>query len=221
MDSPTAADLPTIVPIFPLQGALLLPRSPLPLHIFEPRYRAMTRDALAGDGYIAMIQPSGEDASDPMQPPIYQTACLGKIIASEQVEDGRYNMLLHGICRLRVLEELPLLDGYRRVRADYTPFADDLAAPSADLPPLARDPLLAALRTFLERRNLKANWNDAAKATDEQLINSLAMGCPFVPREKQALLEADDLAARAQLLQALCELDTGGVANDNTPRPMQ
>jgi len=220
MDRPTSTNLPEIVPIFPLQGVLLLPRSPLPLHIFEPRYRAMTRDALAGDGYIAMIQPSGEPASDPMQPPVYQIACLGKIIASEQADDGRYNTVLHGICRLRVVEELPLVDGYRRVQADYAPFAGDQAAPPADAPPLTREPLLAALRAYLERRNLKANWDDAAKATDEQLVNSLAMGCPFAPQEKQALLEADDLAARAQLLQALCELDTGGVANDNTPQPM-
>ena len=220
METPSLGDLPDIVPIFPLQGVLLLPRTPLPLHIFEPRYRAMTRDALAGDGYIAMIQPSGEAGGDPMNPPVYQTACLGKIAASEQADDGRYNIVLAGVCRFRLVEELPLKDGYRRVRADYAPYASDLEPPPADATTLEREPLLTALRAFLDRRKLKANWEEAAKASDEQLVNSLAMACPFAPQEKQALLEAEGLAARAQLLQTLCELDTGGVANDNTPRPM-
>jgi len=220
MESPSLADLPEVVPIFPLRGVLLLPRSPLPLHIFEPRYRAMTRDALAGSGYIAMVQPSGEVPADPMNPSVYETACLGQIIASEQADDGRYNLVLRGVCRLHMLDELPLKDGYRRVRADYGPFAGDLETPDSRQEPVERDALLGALRGFLERRNLKANWEEAAKADDEQLVNSLAMACPFSPREKQALLEAANVAARAQLLQTLCELDTGGIANDNAPRPM-
>lgn len=220
MEIPKLADLPEIVPIFPLQGVLLLPRSPLPLHIFEPRYRAMTRDALEGGGYIAMVQPNNEAPTDPINPPVYETACLGQIVASEKADDGRYNIVLRGTCRLRMLEELPLKDGYRRIRADYQPFAQDLEAADTTANPIEREALLAALRSFLDRRNLKANWEEAAKAGDEQLVNSLAMACPFSPREKQALLEAAALADRAQLLQALCELDTGGVANDNTPPPM-
>ncbi|MCA8929504.1 MAG: LON peptidase substrate-binding domain-containing protein [Alphaproteobacteria bacterium] len=215
METPALADLPEIVPIFPLPGVMLLPRAPLPLHIFEPRYRAMTRDALEGDGYIAMVQPSGEPGDDPVNPPVFQTAGLGRIAASERLEDGRYNMVLHGVCRLRLVAELPLKDGYRRVRADYAAFAHDLPPAAADA--VAREALLGALGAFLERRNLKANWDEAAKASDEQLVNSLAMACPFGPREKQALLEAHDLAARAELLQALCELDAGGIANDNAP----
>ncbi len=220
MDTPSLGDLPDIVPIFPLQGVLLLPRAPLPLHIFEPRYRNMVRDALASDGYIAMVQPNGDPGDDPMNPPVYQTACLGKIAASERADDGRYNIVLAGICRLRLIEELPLQDGYRRVKADYVPYANDLAPPPPDATTLEREPLLTALRAFLGRRRLNANWEEAAKASDEQLVNSLAMACPFAPQEKQALLEADDLSERAQLLQTLCEMDTGGVANDNTPRPM-
>jgi len=220
MDTPTLADLPEIVPIFPLSGVLLLPRMPLPLHIFEPRYRAMTRDALADGGWIAMVQPSGAAADDPMNPPVYPTACLGRIVAHEEAEDGRYNIVLRGTCRLRIAEELPPQDGYRRVRADYAAFAGDLAPPAPGASGLAREALIATMQTYLDRRNLKANWEEAAKASDEQMVNSLAMACPFAPREKQALLEADDLAGRAQLLQALAELDTGGVANDNAPPPM-
>jgi Lon protease-like protein len=215
----TLDDLPAIVPIFPLGGVLLLPGSPLPLHIFEPRYRAMTRDALAAGGYIAMTQPSGETGDDPMNPPVYGTACLGKIVASEETDDGRYNIVLRGICRLRVGTELPLVDGYRQVEADYSDFAHDMDGATID-PAIDRESLLQALKRYLERRNLKANWDEAAKAPDGALVNSLAVGCPFSPQEKQALLEAHDIAERAQLLQALCEMDTGGVANDNTPRPL-
>ena len=220
MEKPGLADLPEIVSIFPLQGVLLLPRSHLPLHIFEPRYRAMTGDALADGGYIAMIQPTGETSADPLNPPVFETACLGRIVSSEQAEDGRYNIVLRGVCRLHVAEELPLKDGYRRVRADYAPFAQDLEATDSAASPIEREALLAALRNFLDRRSLKANWEEAARAGDEQLVNSLAMACPFAPPEKQALLESQDVAARAELLQALCELDGGNIANDNTPPPM-
>ena len=212
-------ELPAIVPIFPLSGVLLLPGVPLPLHIFEPRYRAMVRDALAGDGYIAMIQPNGQRGEDPMNPPVFRTACLGKIVQSEAQDDGRYNILLRGICRLAIAEELPLLDGYRRVVADYLPFGHDMAV-SSDPHSVDRAVLFPAIKRFLERRNLQANWDEAAKIPDEALVNSLSVACPFGPQEKQALLEAADVIKRAQLLQALCELDSGGNANDNTPQPL-
>jgi Lon protease-like protein len=212
-------ELPAIVPIFPLSGVLLLPGVPLPLHIFEPRYRAMVRDALAADGYIAMIQPNGEHGDDPMNPPVFKTACLGKIVKSESEDDGRYNILLRGICRLAVSEELPLLDGYRRVVADYLPFGHDMAV-SSEASGVDRAALMPAIKQFLERRNLQANWQEAENIPDEALINSLSVACPFGPQEKQALMEAHDIAERAHLLQALCELDAGSIANDNTPRPL-
>lgn len=215
----SVADLPTIVPIFPLAGVLLLPRAPLPLHIFEPRYRAMVRDAIAADGYIAMIQPSGEPGDDPMNQPIFRTACLGKIVGSNTLEDGRYNIVLRGVCRLSVTSELPLLEGYRRVEADYAPYRHDLD----DTNPAAavdREALLASMKGFLARRNMQANWDDVLKASDEMVVNSLAVACPFGPQEKQALLEAEDLGARAQLLQALCDMEAGTTANDNSPRAL-
>ena len=201
----TDEPLPAIVPIFPLSGVLLLPRTPLPLHIFEPRYRAMTRDALEGHGFIAMVQPNGSDDGSE-NPPIYPIACLGKIIASENMEDGQINIVLRGQTRLRVVQELTLKDGYRRVEADYSEFQNDV---ESWIEPIDRDGLLAALKSFLERRNLQANWDDAAKANDESLVNALSAACPFGPQEKQALLEASTVADRAMLLQVLCELDTG------------
>lgn len=201
----TDEPLPAIVPIFPLSGVLLLPRSPLPLHIFEPRYRAMTRDALDGNGYLAMVQPSGQGA-DPMNPPVYPVACLGKIIKSEEMDDGRINIVLQGQIRLRIAQELTLKDGYRRVEADYTPFKNDLRPDSEKI---ERERLLDALKGYLERRSLHANWNDAKKASDEALVNALSAACPFSPQEKQALLEAATIADRSALMVALCEMDVG------------
>ena len=202
----TDEPLPSIVPIFPLSGVLLLPRSPLPLHIFEPRYRAMTRDALEGGGFIAMVQPTGQGA-DPMNPPVYSVACLGRIVASDETDDGRYNIVLKGQIRLRIVQELSLKDGYRRVEADYAAFRDDLRPQRQEI---ERDRLLDALKAYLERRNLQANWDDAAKASNEALVNALAAACPFGPQEKQALLEAATVADRAALMIALCEMDVGG-----------
>ncbi len=204
----TDEPLPAIVPIFPLSGVLLLPRSPLPLHIFEPRYRAMIRDAVDGGGFIAMVQPSGQ-GDDPMNPPVYPVACLGKIIKSEEMPDGRLNIVLKGQIRLRIAQELTLKDGYRRVEADYTPFKSDLRPFSEEI---ERDALLAALKGYLERRNLQANWDDTQKASDEALVNALSAACPFGPQEKQALLEATTVADRAALMVALCEMDVGSTS---------
>ena len=201
----TDEPLPAIVPIFPMSSVLLLPRSPLPLHIFEARYRAMTRDALDGGGHIAMVQPSAA-GDDPMNPPVYPVACLGKIVKSEDMDDGRINIVLQGLIRLRIIQELPLKDGYRRVEADYTSFKSDLR-PSTGA--IERDRLLASLKGYLERRNLQANWSDAQKVTDEVLVNALSAACPFDPQEKQALLEAATIADRAALMVALCEMDVG------------
>jgi len=197
--------LPSIVPVFPLSGVLLLPRAPLPLHIFEPRYRAMTRDSLTGEGYIAMVQPKGE-GGDPQNPPIYDVACLGKIVASEGIDDGRFNIVLYGTSRLRIARELTLKDGYRRVEADYGAFESDRRAACS---PIEREAVIAALKVYLDRRSMKANWEEAENASDEALVNGLAVACPFAPQEKQALLEAPTLSERACLLQALCEMDTG------------
>lgn len=205
----TDEPLPAIVPIFPLSGVLLLPRSPLPLHIFEPRYRAMTRDALDGDGYIAMVQPSGQGGqnADPMNPPVYPVACLGRIITSEDADDGRYNIVLKGQIRLRIAQEVSPKDGYRRVEADYSGFRADLTPAREEI---ERPQLLEALRGYLERRNLQANWDDAQKASNEALVNALAAACPFSPQEKQALLEAGTVAERCALMIALCEMDRNG-----------
>ena len=196
------ADLPEIIPIFPLPGVLLLPRGELPLHIFEPRYRAMTAAAMGGDGVIAMIQPSGE--GDGVNPPVFPVGCLGRITDARQTEDGRYYLTLIGLSRFRIREELPLLDGYRRVIADYGGFPGDLVEkPQAGV---ERETLISTLKEFVGAKGLAADWSALDRLGSEALVNALAMICPFSPTEKQALLEAPDVEERGRLLTALLEM---------------
>jgi len=195
--------LPEAIPIFPLPGVLLLPRGRLPLNIFEPRYLAMTSDALGGPRLIGMIQPDDPDMRE-REPPVYPTGCAGRITSFAETPDGRFLITLTGVSRFRIRDELPLLRGYRRVVPDWSEFAADLEPP----PTLEfdRERLMEALKGFFAQHRLKADWDGLRAAPAEELVNSLAMMCPFEPREKQALLEAADFAARAELLTAIVEM---------------
>jgi uncharacterized protein len=199
----SAAALPAILPIFPLTGVLLLPRGRLPLNIFEPRYLAMTRDALAGERMIGMVQPNDPAAND-RNPPVYPTGCAGRITSFSETEDGRFLITLTGVSRFRIREELPLLEGYRRVVPDWDEFAGDLEAEAE--PGFDRERLMRGLRTYFQRQQISADWDAVSSVSGERLITSVAMICPFDPSEKQALLEAPDLARRAQLLMAIVEM---------------
>jgi uncharacterized protein len=209
--------LPDVLPIFPLTGVLLLPRGRLPLNIFEPRYLAMTRDALAGERLIGMIQPSDATSAPPgMSPPpgavgiaglsplVYPVGCAGRLTQFSETDDGRYLITLTGIQRFRIREELPLLSGYRRVVPDWAPFAADRQRPAE--PVFDRERLLRGLRGYFAQRRIEADFDAIEKAPGEYLVTSLAMACPFAPSEKQALLEAADLDARAALLTTLVEM---------------
>lgn len=206
----TGIDLPARIPIFPLPGALLLPQGRLPLHIFEPRYRAMIRDALTGDRLIGMIQPRDPGEAGEILAAIYETGCVGRIEDERSTEDGRFYFTLVGLCRFRVAEELPLRDGYRRVIADYGPFADDLLSDGDTAPGMDRDSLIAALRRYLDTRGLAADWDEVAKTSDSTLIAILAQTCPFEANEKQALLEAGSLAERCAMMTAVMEMALAG-----------
>jgi len=195
--------LPDILPIFPLVGVLLLPRARLPLNIFEPRYLAMTRDALGGERLIGMIQPS-DPTTGGMNPPVYPVGCAGRVTQFSETDDGRFLITLTGVSRFRIVEELPLLSGYRRVIPDWTPFEPDREIP--DTPQFDRARLVRGLKSFFGQRQLSADWSAIEKAPAEQLIASIAMACPFAPSEKQALLEAADLEQRAALLTGLVEM---------------
>ncbi len=192
------------LPIFPLPGVLLLPRGQLPLNIFEPRYLAMTRDALAGDRLIGMVQPSDRHQPLSGSPPVYPTGCAGRITSFSETEDGRFLITLTGLCRFRIGEELPPASGYRRVVPQWDEFAGDLR--SEREPGFDRDRLIRGLRSYFDRHQIKAEWNAISSVPGERLITSIAMVCPFEPSEKQALLEAPDLEARARLLTAIVEM---------------
>jgi Lon protease-like protein len=207
-----AADLPQLVPVFPLDGALLLPRAMLPLNIFEPRYLNMIDDAMGGDRIIAMIQtrPGGERT----RPRLADVGCAGRITSYAETPDGRYLITLTGVCRFRVRDELPVHTAYRQVRTDFAPFEADLQ-PSPELPARARGGLLDALKAYLESRGLDIDWTHAADAPLEALINSLSMALPFEPAEKQALLEAATLQDRHRALLALMTMGAAGTDDDD------
>jgi Lon protease-like protein len=197
------AALPTILPIFPLPGVLLLPNGRLPLRIFEPRYLAMTRDALAGERLIGMVQPSDPVVSD-ANPPVYPIGCAGRITSFTETDDGLFLITLTGISRFRIREELPLLEGYRRVVPEWADFARDLEADENS--GFDRDRLIRGLKGFFQHHQISADWDAIASTPVDRLVTSIAMMCPFEPSEKQALLEASDLDDRARLLTAIVEM---------------
>ena len=211
-----AADLPQVIPVFPLPGAILLPRGQLPLNIFEPRYLNMIDDAMAGDRIIGLIQPAGGPAR---LPSLTAVGCAGRITSFAETSDGRYLVTLTGICRFRVTNELPSQTPYRQCRAAFAAFESDLGVPSGD--GFDRDTFLDALKAYLERRQLEIDWETADAAPQEALINSLSMALPFEPAEKQALLESLTLAERCGVLTALMQIDAAEMGDGDTPASMQ
>ena len=212
-----ATDLPQVIPVFPLDGALLLPHGALPLNIFEPRYLNMIDDAMAGDRVIGMVQTLG--GGDRERPRLAAVGCAGRITAFAETGDGRYLITLTGLARFRTGEELPTQTPYRQIRADFTPFAADMRAAEDD-PLYDRDALGRALKTYLEHRGLRVDWDAAEAAPVDALVTSLCMALPFDPPEKQALLEAADPVERRQALLALLEID-GADAGDDMPPSVQ
>jgi uncharacterized protein len=206
--------LPEILPIFPLTGVLLLPRGQLPLNIFEPRYLAMTRDAMEGERLIGMVQPSDPPVRE-MNPAVYPLGCAGRITSFSETEDGRLLIVLTGVSRFRIKRELSLLSGYRRVVADWDDFTDDCSPDEAGFD---RARLTQGLRNFFSQRQLQADWSAMDQAPGEHLVTSIAMMCPFAPNEKQALLEAKTLGERARLLTALIEMTASAPPTDPEAR---
>ncbi|HVY15607.1 MAG TPA: LON peptidase substrate-binding domain-containing protein [Rhodopila sp.] len=209
---PKFEDLPTEFAVFPLTGALLLPRGKLPLNIFEPRYLAMTLDSLAAGRMFAMIQP------DPTAPDaegghgLYRIGCLGRLSSFSETDDGRLLITLTGLIRFTIGAELAMRNGYRRVRADFSAFTADLGEPRPAM--FDRDAMLTALRTYFAHRGVEANWDAIRRMDDNTLVVTLAMACPFEPAEKQALLEAHSETDRAATLLALLQM---GAAGPDTP----
>lgn len=200
-------DLPETLSVFPLTGVLLLPRGQLPLNVFEPRYLALVDAALAGTRLIGMIQPT-QSEDKVLRPELAGIGCAGRLTGFRESEDGRYLITLTGVCRFRLAEELSADTPYRQIRPDFEPFLEDLMpADETDFP---RERLIAALKDYLSRRDLKADWKSVMGAPPETLVNALAMLCPFEPAEKQALLEAPAWNDRVDTLIALLEMANAG-----------
>lgn len=210
------AALPSHIPVFPLSGALVFPRGRLPLHIFEPRYRTMINDARKNDGLIGMVQPhtSDEQTSSQQHPRLFNIGGLGRIDTYEETKDGRYLVTLTGICRFRIVQELSVDTPYRQVEAGYDEFLSDSAEP-APFMPIERAAIEAELQNYLTTSGLSADWEAITKSDDESLVNMLAAGCPFSFVEKQALLEAPNLAERSELLLQIMQFATGMTEQPN------
>lgn len=196
------SDLPATLPIFPLEGALLLPLGRLPLTIFEPRYIQMVDDALVANRLIGMIQPRGKDTDE--TPGLNAVGCVGRIVSFSENGDGRYLILLEGICRFRVLEETAMDKPYRKAKVNF--FATDLDQTSEGVA-VDRDGLLEAFQLYLEANGLETDWDMIRQADNALLVNSLCMMAPYGSAEKQALLEAPDLKSRAETLIAITEME--------------
>ena len=198
-------ELPGIIPVFPLGGAVFFPRANLPLNIFEPRYLSMIDDAMRGARIIGIVQPSG---GPEIRPNLYTVGCAGRITSYSETEDGRMVISLRGICRFRTGEELTVMTPYRQMRVDYAPFGEDLNEINPDEAEVKfdRETYLVTLRQYLRAIAVQIDWDWVEKAPVEVLINAFAMLAPISPEEKQALLEAHTLEERTQGALTLMQL---------------
>ncbi len=209
-------DLPQRIAVFPLSGALLLPRADLPLNIFEPRYVAMVDDAMAGNRLIGMIQPVTAAESEDV-PGLMKVGCVGRITSYAETPDNRLMITLTGVTRFHIVEELDADTPYRQVIANYHPFAADLVL-DAGAAEVNRPALLRTFRDYLSANNMSADWNEVDTAPTEILVNTLSLLAPYPPEEKQALLEAPDLKTRADVLVALTEMALSRMSSGNKTR---
>jgi Lon protease-like protein len=202
------------VPVFPLAGALLFPRSQLPLHIFEPRYRAMTRDAMAGDRLIAMVQP--KDHAEP--PALFEVGCLGRIGMCEELDDGRFNIVLEGLSRFRIAREAEVDTLYRQIDADRSGFVED---EDAVLHLAQRAEVEREARRYADALGYMVEWGEVSRLDDENLVNGIAQIAPLDVGSKQALLEAAGLADRADLLVQFMQFQRMAPGGADGPETLQ
>ena len=198
-------NLPQTLPIFPLGGVLLLPYGRLPLNIFEPRYLAMTDDALATDRLIGIIQPATSESQE-NENPVFKTGCAGRITAFSETEDRRYLITLSGLVRFDVAEEISTSRGYRRVVPDWSPYKADYSDEKNF--EFNKERLLIVLKRYFEKKAIDADWETINKMDNARLVTTLAMICPFDPPEQQALLMAKDIEERAETIISLLEIST-------------
>jgi Lon protease-like protein len=207
-------EIPSVIPVFPLPGVLLLPRGELPLNIFEPRYVSMIDDAMKSDRLIGILQPAISQPPMGVQPALEDVGCLGKISQLAETGDGRYILNLTGIIRFRVADELSAVTPYRKCRIDSSEFEGDLAP--GDEEAVDRQGLIQAFKRFAKLKELQVDWSGVQAAPTEALVNSLAMMSPFGAADKQALLEATDLRVRVATLIAIADMAGSDDAGSST-----
>ncbi len=216
--TPRIGGLPEIIPVFPLTGALLLPHGRLPLNIFEPRYLAMVEDCLAGGRVLGMIQGDGSRPRTERGTAIFSVGCLGRLTSFSETDDGRFLITLTGLQRFRVVEEVEMRRGYRRMAVDYGDFgADSHSVPEGDSVP--REEFMEILRPYLTTHGMEVNWDAIAKTPEAMLVTTLSMVCPFSASEKQALLEAMEPAQRTATMLALMRMAVHGQGREGGDRP--
>ncbi|WP_342363548.1 LON peptidase substrate-binding domain-containing protein [Terrarubrum flagellatum] len=211
-------DLPQRIPIFPLAGALLLPRGQMPLNIFEPRYLAMVEDAIRNDRIIGMIQPEASEPEDAAAPKLFDVGCAGRVTQFAETGDGRLIITLTGVARFRVKQEPGVTTPYRQCDVDFSPFLQDFIARAGE-EEVNRKAVVDALKRFVKVNKLEIDWKGVQDAPNEALVNALSMMSPYGVKEKQALLEAASLKARAEILVAITEFELArrSSGSDNTP----
>lgn len=209
-----ASDCPGIIPIFPLPGALLLPRGQVPLNIFEPRYVDMVDEALRSGRVIGMIQPDEDTANPSLVPKLYSVGCAGRLTQFAETGDGRYLITLVGIARFRVVEEITDVSSFRQARVSFEPYERDFIARDGEAD-VDRKGILRTLRSFVDAAEIGVDWKGIDEAPNEALVNALCMMSPFGPREKQALLEARTLKERAETLIAITEIELARIASSS------
>ena len=206
-------NLPTDLPVFPLQGALLLPGGVLPLNIFEPRYIQMVKDTLATNHrLIVMTLPLPEKSNGSE---IYKLGCAGKLITFEETLDGRFLISLSGIIRCKLLDTIEEKGEYRRMKVDFTDYLIDMRPNDIKI---ERNGFFKTLRSYFDMKGLSADWKAIEKCEDEKLITTLAMLCPFSDAEKQTLMEANSLNERAKLMKVILEMSVFGSGDQNVKK---
>ena len=198
--TPNIEDLPSVIPLFPLSGAVVLPHGQLPLNIFEPRYLSMVFDALTEPRLVGMVQPLHGEEGD--CPNLYRTGCAGRIVSFSETRDGRVLLVLSGVSRFEIEDELELYRGYRRARVSWSRFSHDLDDEEINID---RARLLSSAKAYLESRQLAIEWDSLDGLELPELVDTLAASLPFSSREKQGLVEALIIQDRCELLSALCE----------------
>ena len=198
--TPNVEDLPSVIPLFPLKGAVVLPNGQLPLNIFEQRYLEMVFDALSGDRLIGMIQPLHEDAED-----LHNTGCVGRIVSFSETRDNRVLLLLSGISRFDLVREVDRPHSYRCAEISWSRFVHDLIDDNIRYD---RDQLVSLAKAYLEHQRLSIEWSSLSTLTFAELIDTLGSSLPFSPRDKQGIIEALTIQKRCELIAALCKFTT-------------